>query len=43
MKTVKQYFEKNTVCTMLFLLKMPGPITQNGNFCSNDASSPKIS
>ncbi len=25
------------------LLKMPGPISQNGNFFSNDASSPKIS
>ncbi len=24
------------------LLKMPGPISQNGNFYSNDASSPKI-
>ncbi len=24
-------------------LKMPGPISQNGNFYSNDASSPKIS
>ncbi len=25
------------------LLKMPGPISQNGIFYSNDASSPKIS
>ncbi len=25
------------------LLKMPGPISQNGNLYSNDASSPKIS
>ncbi len=25
------------------MLKMPGPISQNGNFYSNDASSPKIS
>ena len=24
-------------------LKMPGPISQNGNFYSNDASSPKLS
>ena len=24
-------------------LKMPGPISQNGNFYSNDASPPKIS
>ncbi len=25
------------------ILKMPGPISQNGNFYSNDASSPKVS
>ncbi len=25
------------------MLKMPGPISQNGNFYSNDASLPKIS
>ncbi len=25
------------------ILKMPGPISQNGNFYSNDAPSPKIS
>ena len=25
------------------VLKMPGPISQNGNFYSNDASPPKIS
>ncbi len=28
---------------MILLLKMPGPISQNGIFYSNDASSPKIS
>ncbi len=27
----------------IYLLKVPGPIFQNGNFYSNDASSPKIS
>ncbi len=27
----------------LVALKVPGPISQNGNFYSNDASSPKIS
>ncbi len=28
---------------VLVVLKMPGPISQNGNFSLNDASSPKIS
>ncbi len=27
---------------LIDLVKMPGPISQNGNFYSNDASSPKI-
>ncbi len=33
------FFFFETSCT----LKMPGPISQNGIFYSNDASSPKIS
>ncbi len=30
-------------CYSISVLKMPGPISQNGHFYSNDASSPKIS
>ncbi len=33
----------NLTVTVLKSLKMPGPISQNGNFYSNDALSPEIS
>ncbi len=37
-------FYKTMICIQSFdTLKVPGPISQNGNFYSNDASSPKIS